>query len=101
MDIPAILRMRARDWASWNGWRRHGPAAGSVAVHFVLVAVIAALLGTAGASDAPARPRPALTMELAFIPIEATPEPEPRAGHTNPSGAEVWAARGPSDGASR
>jgi len=78
-------RERIDQLAAWPGWRRHGPAAGSVTVHLGLVAVIASVLGTAGASDAP-RPRPPEFMELTFVPVAAVPEPEPElsAGVTPP-----------------
>ncbi len=70
------LRERIDQLAVWPGWRRLGPAAGSVAVHFGLIAVIASVLGSAAAIDAP-RPRPPELMELTFVPVAAVPEPEP------------------------
>lgn len=58
----------ARELARWPGWRRHAPAAGSVAVHLVAVAFIAATLGMA--SGAPASPG-----SETFIAIELVSQP--------------------------
>ncbi|MEQ1781222.1 MAG: hypothetical protein ABMA14_07675 [Hyphomonadaceae bacterium] len=77
-------RERTQQWLDRPVWRRHAPAAGSVVVHLAVVAVVAGLMASVSAQDAP-RPKPekrVMSVELVQLP-EALPEagvtPPPRA----------------------
>jgi hypothetical protein len=73
---------RARELASWPGWRRHAPAAGSAVFHLVAVAILAATLGVASGAPPSAESENFIAIEL------LTPPPEdiviPEAGVTPP-----------------
>ncbi|MDP3494188.1 MAG: hypothetical protein Q8R82_13840 [Hyphomonadaceae bacterium] len=63
----------------WPGWRRHGPAAGSVAAHIVVAVVITAALAAAGHPVSPLAPMPEkATLEVALV-AESLPVPSERA----------------------
>jgi len=59
--------------SAWPGWRRYGPAAGSIATHVVLLAAVASMLGAVGKSP-PERPRlPSPSLEVTLV--AETPPP--------------------------
>lgn len=84
----------AQQVADWPGWRRHAPAAGSVAVHLIALGLVAATLGAA--SGAPTTSEPAeeyLAIDLVALPPEEVAPPEagvtpPRPAVTAPSIAD-------------
>lgn len=84
-------RERISSYTEWAGWRRHAPAAGSVAAHLVVVGVFASMMAAVTAEDAPRPPRPdpkLLSVELLQLPetpIEAGVTPPPRAKPDAPS----------------
>jgi hypothetical protein len=83
MEIPASLLVRAREWARWDGWRRHGPAAGSIAIHLAAVGILALSLGGAIAGPEPRVVRDEdkpLALELLQVELQ----PEVSAGVTPP-----------------
>lgn len=60
----------------WNGWRRYGPVAGSVAAHFFVGAAIVSVMA-ASVKPRPA-PRPPLPPQLQVTLVSETPRPQPR-----------------------
>jgi hypothetical protein len=63
MELPA----RIRQWADWPGWKKHAPAAGSVAAHLVVGIVVAGFMAASGKTLPPvgeAAPRPVLEVSL-------------------------------------
>lgn len=67
---------RARELASWPGWRRHAPAAGSAAFHLVAVALAAATLGVASSAPTSATSEDFIAIELITPPPEEVVIPE-------------------------
>ncbi len=80
--------------ATWPGWRRHAPAAGSVAFHLVTAALIAATLGVAAGAPATNAPdEEFLAIDLVSLPPEEIPPPSsgvtpPRAPAPRPTATE-------------
>lgn len=62
---------RAQQIADWPGWRRHAPAAGSVAVHLVALGLMAVTFGAAAGSPATsATEEEFLAIDLVALPPE-------------------------------
>ncbi|MFT3724504.1 MAG: hypothetical protein QM773_13035, partial [Hyphomonadaceae bacterium] len=100
MELPA----RIRQWAVWPGWKKHAPAAGSVAVHLVAGVVVAGFLAASGktlpAVDE-AAPRPILEVALMTdslsLPAETVRPPSKGAAKAPPpaAGGETVPAAAP------
>ncbi len=74
MELPA----RIRQWVAWPGWRRHGPAAGSVAAHGVVGLALIGLMAAVGEPLPPAiAPAPPETIDVVLL-DEPLPFPEVR-----------------------
>lgn len=73
---------RIKRWTDWPGWRRHAPAAGSVGVHIVAVAVLAGVLAASGKTlPAPVEAQRERFLEVALVPLpelETASDPEMR-----------------------
>lgn len=69
---------RLKQWVDWPGWRRHGPAAGSVAAHLVAALAITGILAASGKPLPPvATPPEFAPLEVALV-AEALPAPSER-----------------------
>jgi hypothetical protein len=76
------MRVRILGWASWAGWRRFAPFAGSVLVNVAILAAIASL--AAGGMEPIHRPAPISVTLLPDLPSPPS-RPEPRASAPRPA----------------
>jgi hypothetical protein len=73
MELPA----RIQQWMAWPGWRRHAPAAGSVAAHAVVGVALVGLM-TAYSKPLPPRVDPAPPEAIDIVLLDEPPLPEVR-----------------------
>ena len=70
---------RLKQWVDWPGWRRHAPAAGSVAAHIAVALAITSILAASGKPMPPvATPPENAPLEVALV-AESLPAPSERA----------------------
>lgn len=61
------LREQIRQWASWSGWRKHAPAAGSAVAHGVVGLAVVGLMAAAGKPLPLVKAQPALAIEVSLM----------------------------------